>query len=144
MVSVLGKLICRELGREKYNHYLKCLDEKQSTEIFCDIYFEICQRTEVDRAQMLLHLLDTVHLSIRISRHFYLMVLSYVIFIIGILILLPFNIVMMGAFSLATICILYKLVEFLINRYCDRDIRMILIYKCVLFYLLGEDSGNLT
>ena len=42
------------------------------------------------------------------------------------------------AVALASICYAYKFVEFIKNRYCDRDVRIVLIYKIALFHLLEE------
>ena len=38
----------------------------------------------------------------------------------------------------AGLIFLYKTCEFVKNRYCDRDIRIVLIYKIALFHLLEE------
>ena len=35
---------------------------------------------------------------------------------------------------------LYKLSEYVANRYCDRDVRLVLIYKTALFHLLSEEG----
>lgn len=138
MTSVLGKLICRELGREKYRDYTKYLKEKRSTPVFIDLYFELRKRDEEAQALMLIRLLDTVQLSVRISRRFSLAVFFYVLVMAALIFLLPFNLIFFIAAAVCTGCILYKAIEFMINRYCDRDIRMILIYKSVLFQLLEQ------
>ena len=140
MISVLGKLICRELGRDKYRDYIKCLKNQQSAPVFLDLYLELEKKNETDKARMLVRLLDTVQLSIRISRRFSFTVLFYFLVMAALVFLLSFNIIFFTAALLCTGCILYKLIEFIINRYCDKDIRMILIYKSVLFHLLEHDS----
>ena len=138
MTSVLGKLICKELGKDKYHTYITYLKEKQSMEVFCDIYSELRGRDENTQALMLLRLLETVQLSVRISRHFYFMVIFYVAVMATLFFLLPSNVILMISMLICTFCIIYKFVEFMINRYCDKDIRMILIYKSVLFHLLED------
>lgn len=139
MTSVLGKLICKELGKEKYNNYFKSLDSKHATEVFCDIYMELKEKDDEVLNGMLLRLLETVHTSVRISRRFLISVCVYFFTMAVIFFLLPINLIMFLLMSIATGCIVYKVMEFLINRYCDRDIRIVLIYKSVLFHLMQDD-----
>lgn len=142
MTSVLGKLICRELGKEKYNRYFQYLGGKQSTEVFCDIYLELCEKDPQILNEMLVRLLETVHLSVRISKRFIFAVLFYLVTITVMLLILPINFVFILASTAATMCLIYKAGEFLRNRYCDKDIRMVLIYKSVLFHLLQETKNE--
>ncbi len=39
-----------------------------------------------------------------------------------------------------TVMYFYKLAEYMRNRYCDRDVRLVLIYKTALFHLLSEEG----
>ena len=39
-----------------------------------------------------------------------------------------------------TLMYFYKLAEYMRNRYCDRDVRLVLIYKTALFHLLSEEG----
>ncbi len=138
MTSVLGKLICRELGREKYQVYFESLEERDTTEVFCDIYIELREKDDESLNQMLLRLLETVHDSVRINRRFFFILCIYIITMIMIFFLLPINVIMIMSMFMATSCLAYKVVEFYTNRYCDKDIRMVLIYKSVLFHLMQD------
>lgn len=139
-MSVLGKLIQKELGKEKYQQYCNTLSQKKATDVFCDIYLSLCERDSTELNVMLLRLLDTVKISVSIGKRFLYMVLLYG-FIMGCLyFLLPANLIMIVAMAVATVCIGYKTYEFLANRYCDKDVRMVLIYKSVLFHLLENEE----
>lgn len=139
MTSVLGKLICKELGKEKYRDYFDSLEERDTTEVFCDIYMELREKDDEALNGMLIRLLETVHVSIRISRRFIFTLCIYILTMGAMFFLLPPNVIMFAAMALATGCLLYKVAEFIINRYCDKDIRMVLIYKSVLFHLMQDE-----
>lgn len=139
-MSVLGKLICKELGKEKYNKYFDCLNERRSTEVFCDIYLELRGKDIVALSEMLSRLLETMHLSVKINRRFLFNVLFYFGTVVIMFLVLPKNTIFYVSALAATVCLIYKCGEFLRNRYCDKDIRMVLIYKSVLFHLLQEDE----
>ena len=44
--SVLGKLIQREFGKERYACYADKLKRKQSMDVFCDIYEKLSHSSE--------------------------------------------------------------------------------------------------
>lgn len=137
--SVLGKLIQREFGRERYCLYSDKLSKKESMDIFCDIYEILRQQPAEDLNRSLKELLESVQTSIRISRNFFGISIGT---LAGVLLLLCFGLstyVLCGALGLVGICYLYKLVEYMKNRYCDTDVKIVLIYKIALFHLLEEN-----
>jgi hypothetical protein len=138
--SVLGKLIQQEFGREGYLQYAEKLDKKESMDIFCDIYEKLRHESAEDLNHALKKLLDSVQASIRISRNFLYISLGFVVTVVALILLMPPAPVLYVLCALAGVSYLYKAVEFLCNRYCDRDVRMVLIYKIALFHLL-EESG---
>jgi hypothetical protein len=138
VTSVLGKLICRELGREKYRVYFESLEDRDTTEVFCDIYLELREKDDEMLNQMLVRLLETVHASVRINRRFFFILGIYILTMAMIFFLIPMNVIMFMSMIMATCCLIYKVIEFLSNRYCDKDIRMVLIYKSVLFHLMQD------
>ena len=79
MKSVLGKLIQQEFGRERYEIYTKKLEKKESMDIFCDIYEELRVKSPTHLNQSLKKLLDSVQISIHISRNFIYITAGYVI-----------------------------------------------------------------
>lgn len=138
MKSVLGKLIQQEFGREGYARYTEKLNNKQSMDIFCDIYEKLRHESSDDLNYALKKLLESVQISIRISRNFLYIALGFAVTLITLLLLeLPAMVLVLTG-GAAVISFGYKTIEFFRNRYCDRDIRIVLIYKIALFHLLEE------
>ena len=138
MKSVLGKFIQKEFGRESYARYTDKLNNKQSMDIFCDIYEKLRHENSENLNESLRNLLETVQVSIRISRNFWYITLGCLVTMMTLVFLgLPLM-VMYTALAVTGICYVYKAVEFMCNRYCDRDVKIVLIYKIALFHLLEE------
>lgn len=138
MKSVLGKLIQRRFGGERYTIYTEKLDQRESMDIFCDIYRSLCQQSQDDLNEALKELLGYVQMSIKISRNFLYISMGYIV-AVGMLLLLDLSLpVLIPAAVVISSCYMYKLLEFIRNRYCDRDVRIVLIYKIALFHLLEE------
>ena len=136
--SVLGKLIQREFGRDIYASYTEKMNKKQSMDIFCDIYERLRHESSDDLNHALKNLLESVQVSIRISRNFLYIVMGFIVTILTLLLLeLPTSVFVLAG-GAVILCFGYKTVEFFRNRYCDRDIRIVLIYKIALFHLLEE------
>ncbi len=140
MNSVLGKLIQKEFGRNKYKMYRSKLEQKECMDIFCDIYFDLVRISEENLSDKLVHLLKTVQLSVKISQIFLYITIAY---IIAVMILATMSVPVVC--KVATIAILsasyaYKLVEYVKNRYCSQDVRLVLIYKTALFHLLSDEG----
>lgn len=138
MKSVLGKLIQQEFGKDGYARYTEKLNKKESMDIFCEIYEKLRHESSDDLNHALKKLLDSVQVSIRISRNFWYITLGFAVTAVTLLMLGLPAIVLYVAWSVAGVCYLYKAVEFFRNRFCDRDVRIVLIYKIALFHLLEE------
>lgn len=138
MKSVLGKFIQREFGKERYCCYADKLRKKESMDIFCDIYEKLQHKDSEMLNEALRELLETIQTSIRISKNFLYITMGCVVAILTLLFLaLPVKILFSSLIAVS-ICYLYKLVEFFSNRYCDKDVKIVLIYKIALFHLLEE------
>ena len=73
-----------------------------------------------------------------ISRNFIYIVTGFAVTVLTLVFLqLPAVVFAITAVT-AGLIFLYKTCEFVKNRYCDRDIRIVLIYKIALFHLLEE------
>lgn len=138
MKSVLGKLIQRRFGCERYTIYTEKLNKKESMDIFCDIYRNLCQQSQEDLNNALKELLGYVQMSIRISRNFLYITMGYMVAMAMLLLMELSWVILLPSLSVVSICYVYKLIEFVRNRYCDRDVRIVLIYKIALFHLLEE------
>lgn len=139
MRSVLGKLIQQEFGRERYQIYTKKLNDRESMDIFCDIYISLLGKSQDCLNASLVKLLDSVHASIQISKNFVYISLGYFVTVLALIFSGVVFWILAPALAAASICYGYKFIEFMRNRYCDRDVRIVLIYKIALFHLLEEN-----
>ncbi len=139
MKSVLGKLIQRRFGCERYTIYTEKLNKKESMDIFCDIYGDLSQQSQEDLNEALKELLGYVQMSIKISRNFLYITMGYLV-ALAMLFLLELSLpILLCSVAVVSVSYLYKFLEFIKNRYCDRDVRIVLIYKIALFHLLEEN-----
>lgn len=140
MNSVLGKLIQKEFGRNKYKAYCNKLDRKECMDIFCDIYLDLNQSSEEYLSDRLLNLLRTVQLSVKISQIFFYITAGFVVGILALTLMPAVLEVKVTAMGILMALYLFKLTEYVTNRYCDRDVRLVLIYKTALFHLLSDEG----
>ena len=140
MNSVLGKLIQKEFGRNKYKIYCSKLDQKECMDIFCDIYLDLNLSSDEHLSDRLLNLLRTVQLSVKISQIFFYITAGVVFGILALSLMPALLEVKVAAMGVMMVVYLYKLSEYVANRYCDRDVRLVLIYKTALFHLLSEEG----
>lgn len=142
MKSVLGKLLEKEFGRERYRIYTEKLNKKESMDIFCDIYGSLREQPEEQLNQALYNLLECVQSSIRISKNFLYISIGYLVTVAVILFMQAAWFLVYPAVAVVTTCYVYKFIEFMRNRYCDKDVRIVLIYKIALFHLLEENCAG--
>lgn len=140
MNSVLGKLIQKEFGRNKYKIYCNKLDQKECMDIFCDIYMALNRSSEEHLSDRLLNLLRTVQLSVKISRVFYYITAGFVLAILALSLMPAVLEIKAAAAGILMAVYLFKLTEYVTNRYCDRDVRLVLIYKTALFHVLSDEG----
>lgn len=140
MNSVLGKLIQKEFGRNRYKIYCNKLERKECMDIFCDIYLDLNRSSEEHLSDRLLDLLRTVQLSVKISQIFYYITAGFIIAILALSIMPAMLEVKVVAMGVLMVMYLFKLTEYVANRYCDRDVRLVLIYKTALFHLLSDEG----
>ncbi len=114
------------------------LDRKESMDIFCDIYENLRHENSDNLNLALRDLLETVQVSIRISKNFWYISIGCFVTIATLLFLGLPAVILYTALAATGLCYVYKVVEFMCNRYCDRDVKIVLIYKIALFHLLEE------
>lgn len=138
MKSVLGKFIQREFGKARYECYTDKLEKRESMDIFCDIYENLRYENSDKLNQALKDLLETVQISIQISKNFFKITWGCLLTIVSLLALGLPMIVLYLSLSLTILCYCYKVIEYIANRFCDRDVKIVLIYKIALFHILEE------
>lgn len=140
MHSVLGKLIQKEFGREKYRIYRDKLDHEECLGVYSELYEDLEYVSDDGLDQRLKRLLYAVQLSVRISEIFPYITIAFVA-ALCILVTMPVQDIFKW---IGGVCVflmyIYKIVEYCVNRFCGRDVRIMLIYKTVLFRLLSEDG----
>jgi len=154
MSSVFKKLIEKEFGHSRYNMYyshMKKVLEKSGTldiekisaydePVLHDMDEIIRKKGKSILAMMYCRLNETFYKAVRINRGFFMTVIVY---ILAMLILLlggfEFFVALPGAVIL-TLCFGYKLYEFMVNKFCYVDVKIILAYKKVLERLIGDSA----
>jgi len=155
MLSILGKLLCSELGENNYDvyfrHYSRYVKDisgdnasvspsgtitRQNEEIFYDIYNQLKCKDIYTLQGMLERLLAAIELTMRISRQYRWVWLATVATIIA-LVLSPVSgiFTFMGIFAVIT-AFGYKSIVFIVNRYCFIDANIILLYKTALYHII--------
>jgi hypothetical protein len=109
-------------------------------DIFCDIYLDLNQSSEEYLSDRLLNLLRTVQLSVKISQIFFYITAGFVVGILALTLMPAILEVKVTAMGILMALYLFKLTEYVTNRYCDRDVRLVLIYKTALFHLLSDEG----
>ena len=138
MLSILGNLLCKELGEQKYNIYFELFgkEKNQKETIFCDIYKQLKNRDLETLHMMMERLKSATNLTVRISKQYIWVWLATILTII-LLIIMPISFL----FTIFGICVVitafgYKSIVFLVNRYCFIDAGIIVIYRLVLYHLI--------
>lgn len=153
MLSILGKLLCRELGEQKYDmyfsYYCKYINsgeddvkDRHNEMIFNDIYGQLENKDIYTLHEMLERLLDAVSLSVKISRQYMWVWLGTVLTIIF-LIVFPVTF----AWTVCGIVFVimsfgYKSMVFIVNKYCFIDANIILMYKMALYHTILTYNVN--
>ena len=140
MRSVWGKLIQNEFGKERYYQYTQKIDKKESMDIFCDIYEKLCRRSKEDLNHSLRKLLTSVQMSLSISKNFLRITLAEIVAVMVLLLAGLQPLVLYPAILVLAAMYIFKLMEYMKNRFCEVDIKIVLIYKIALFHLLEENS----
>ncbi|NLJ89570.1 MAG: hypothetical protein GX323_01605 [Clostridiales bacterium] len=163
MVSVFRKLIQYEFGKSSYqkfsllsnkyfkNKYLNDSGNRKSEgkdehyniwliPIYEDIFSRVVEKDKESIEKMRARLYKTVEEGIKIRENFIPAMLFFISTTILVFIQNPLNIITWIGILLMSVCFLYKTAEYLINKYCVIDKKIIMIYKLVLdtIYLLEE------
>ena len=138
MKSILGKLIEQKFGRSRYYIYREKLQKRESMDIFFDIYESLRRQSPDDLNESMVGLLESVQSSIRVSRNFVRVTIAAVAASLLLLCLGLSRGVLIASLVVLGCGYVYKLAEYIRNRYCDRDVKIVLIYKIALFHLMEE------
>ncbi len=146
MANVFQKLIKQEFGETNYKKYLDCFrknvenPEPDTKPVFEDIVLQLEGRDEQMLNKMQKRLDETLLYAYRINRTYLLLFLVYLFASLYLIIQGLHPAVTITALVLLSICFVVKTHEFIINKYCYLDARIILIYKAVLDRMLDSDN----
>ena len=148
-MNVFRKCLKRQMGIGKYDTYIETCRSSFSKEgiaqfaqnskpIFDDMYELLKRENEADISERLRDMLSTLKTAFRITRYFVLVFLAYIAGNIALITMELDYQVTCVSIVLMGICFLYKLVEFVCNKYCVLDAYLFMIYKSVLEKIAKE------
>lgn len=144
MLSIFGKLLCRELGKERYDIYFEnysCGSNKNDI-IFGDIYKFLMKEDIESLHCMLERLLAATNLTLRVCRQYIFVWLGTVVTIICMFILALPGILRTAGIVLVLAAFGYKSIVYMINRFCYVDANITLIYKTALYHRILTVNMN--
>lgn len=147
MVNVFKKLIRTEFGEKKYSQYVNSLHIKmmeknydyhnlQNEEIFNDIYDNLKDKDIEFLKVRFEHLTDAMLQVVRISKTYFTIFLVCIISMIFLLTIDLQPLITVGSIVLIIGCLIYKTYEYIANKFCYIDARIIIVYKSVLDSLI--------
>lgn len=152
-MNVFKKCLRKQFGNNKYMSYVRMCEEEvlkgsisktklDGKKIFQDMYEQLKEKNHeyIDERTELLA--ETLYLALQIGKKFFSVFIFYVIANILILALQLNYTVTCISVMLMGVCFLYKLTEFLSNKYCFIDAYLIMIYKSVLEKLSGKTANG--
>lgn len=149
MANVFKKLIRRELGEMNYHRYSsfikKNIEHRRSDSqvIFDDMYDKLKYRDIRSISKMHSRLNDTMLLAFRISKNFLFALIFYLIASIY-LVMRPMALELtVMSLILISICFIYKIYEFITNKFCYIDAQIVLVYKAVLDRIILNERKSM-
>ena len=148
-MNVFQKCLRRQMGNVKYVRYAETCKNNFKKDgfshitmvgnpIFNDMYEQLKEENKAKLTERKKDLAETVVVAFRITRYFIFVLLTYIMANIIILSLNLEYYVTCVSIILMGICFLYKLVEFVSNKYCVLDAYLFMLYRSVLEKILKE------
>ncbi len=142
-MNVFQRCLRRQMGNSRYSDYIQTCRKNfsdsnishlasQSKPIFDDMYEQLKEENKGKIAERMKDLMETLTTAFRITRYFAVVFGTYLLANIVLLSLELNYYVTCISIVLMGICFLYKLVEFVSNKYCVLDAYLFMIYKSVL------------
>ena len=136
--NVFKKLISKEMGEVNYHRYFSFLKKNMeakkvdSQALYNDMYEKLKYRDLKSITKMHSRLNDTMLLAFRISKNFF---FAFIVYLAATVFLvtkdLQPQLILFSMISM-NICFVYKIYEFIVNKFCYIDAQIVLIYKAVL------------
>ena len=150
-MNVFKRCLKKQFRKSKYTSYVQMCEEEvirnaysktkiQDKKIFKDMYEQLKEENSEYIKERKELLAETLYLALQIGRKFFSVFIFYVAANIVILALDLNYFVTCASVMLMGTCFIYKLVEFLSNKYCFIDAYLIMVYKTVLETLSGKTA----
>ncbi|MBE5952421.1 MAG: hypothetical protein E7260_12715 [Lachnospiraceae bacterium] len=148
MINVLKKMLRQELGTQKYSEYADSIKNniKQSardtSEIFNGIYAQLREKEAEELEKVQENLNASLLASFKIGKEYLGTFLVYVIafFILG---TYTVQLVAVPGILLLSVLFLLKTYEYVVNKFCYVDARMVLIFRAALERVLLEQGRKI-
>ena len=152
-MNVLKKCLRKQFGKSKYMSYVRMCEEEvlkntysktkmEDKKIFQDMYEQLSGKNSEYIKERNELLADVLYTALQIGRKFFSVLIFYIMANIVLLALQLDYAVTCISVTFMGICFLYKLVEFLSNKYCFIDAYLIMVYKSVLEKLSGRTANG--
>lgn len=149
MANVFKKLIRKELGEVNYHRYSSFIKKdinnrmSDSQTIFNDMYEKLKYRDLKSISKMHNRLNDTMLLAFRISKNFLFAFLFYLMASIYLILRAMSPELTIISLVLVSICFVYKVLEFISNKFCYIDAQIVLVYKAVLDRIILNERKSM-
>ena len=154
MSNVFRKLIRKELGEANYYRYSSFIKKNivnrninerinDNQIIFNDMYEKLKYHDMNSLSKMYKRLNDTMLLAFRISKNFIFAFLVYLLASIYLILRSMSPELTAISLILVNICFIYKVYEFISNKFCYVDAQIILVYKAVLDRLILNNQKRI-
>ena len=145
MVNVLKKMLKRELGNQKYREYALFIknnireSKRDNSQIYNEIYATLQERELEELDEMQEHMNRSLLEAFQIGRNYF---GTFVVYLIAFALLGAYTIQMVAVPTILFIRVLFllKTYEFLVNKFCYVDARMVLILRAALERTLSEQK----
>lgn len=152
-MNVFKKCLRKQFGKSKYMSYVQMCEEEvlrntysktkiEDKKIFKDMYEQLKEKNSEYIKERKDSLAETLYMALQIGRKFFSVFIFYLAANVVILALNLDYAVTCASVALMGVCFLYKLVEFLSNKYCFIDAYLIMVYKTVLEKLSGKTANS--
>ena len=149
MSNVFKKLISRELGDANYHRYFSSVKKNLETKmgdsqtIYNDMYEKLRDRDLKSITKMHSRLNDTMILAFRISKNFFFSFIFYLIATMVVIAKVQQQELVITALGLMSMCFVYKIYEFVANKFCYIDAQIVLVYKAVLDRIILNERKSM-
>jgi hypothetical protein len=146
--NVFKKLISKEMGEVNYHRYFSFVKKNMETKsvdsqaLYNDMYEKLKYRDLSSITKMHNRLNDTMLMAFRISKNFF---FAFIVYLTASIFLITKGLqpeLIVLSMVLMNFCFVYKIYEFISNKFCYIDAQIVLIYKAVLDRIILNEKKS--